>query len=314
MINLHCAICGKNEFLSVLYKSTLPKNIKAQKFSARKTPDRIHYQLNICNNCGLIFSSPILPGGKIAKLYKDSSYTYLNHLPFLKKTYLGLFNKARKYLPKRPLNVLDIGSSNGFFLEGLKEVGIKNVYGVEPSREEAKNAPVSVRENIKVDVFKKNQFPHNFFDVVCCFHTLDHIVSVNSFLTEAHNILKKNGLCVFVVHDTNGLSVKLFKERSPIFDVQHIYLFNKETLKNIFEKNNFEVLEVSNLKNTFSLEFWLNMSPFPNLIKKFGLDLFNLFGLCNKALSLSAGNIMIIARKSVTGRLFVMTEGGFYRQ
>jgi len=31
----------------------------------------------------------------------------------------------------------------------------------------------------------------------------------------------------FIVHDTKGLSVKIFGEKSPIFDIEHIFLFNK---------------------------------------------------------------------------------------
>lgn len=289
---LHCAICKNKEKLTLLYKSTLPKNIESQRFSARKTPDRIHYRLVRCNNCGLIFSSPILPPAKIAKLYKESSYTYQGHLPYLAKTYLNIFNKSQKYTQNLSQKVLDIGCSNGFFLQTLKENGINKVYGVEPSKQEAQNAPKEIRKNIKVSLFKKGLFPKNTFDVVTCFHTLDHIVEVNRFLKDTNSVLKKNGILIIVVHDTQGLSVKLFKEKSPIFDIQHIYLFNKNNLNSLLKNYGFETKEVRSLNNSFSLEYWLTMSPIPKAFKK-PARLFKKI-----TLSLPAGNLYLIAQKS----------------
>lgn len=297
MIIKRCALCGKNQSLFILYKSTLPKNIDSKKFSARKTPDKIHYQLNLCQNCGLIFSSPIFPPEKINNLYKKSSYSYSSHLPFLLKTYINLFKNVRKSLGVNHPKVLDIGSSNGFFLEGLYNMGIKDIYGVEPSREEVQNASPKIRKKIKVDFFKNNQFPNNFFDIVTCFHTLDHVVNPNNFIRNIRKILKSKGMVILVVHDTQGLSVRLFKEKSPIFDIQHIYLFNKENLKRIFEKNKFKVLEVNSLRNEFSLEYWVLMCPFPKIIKNFASFCLNLFLLKKYSLSLKAGNLFLIARK-----------------
>src|SRR5258708_1364252 len=105
------------------------------------------------------------------------------------------------------------------------------------------------------------------FDIICCFHTLDHIVNPNLFLANTYVLLKKGGKIVFIVHDTDGLSVRLFGEKSPIFDIEHIYLFNKNSLGRLFKKNHFIVDEIFSVKNTYPLTYWLRMSPIPKLVK-----------------------------------------------
>lgn len=102
-----------------------------------------------------------------------------------------------------------------------------------------------------------------------------------------------------VVHDTEGLSVKLFGEKSAIFDIEHIYLFNKETLKNIFKVNNFKNIKVINLTNSYPLNYWTQMSGFPKIIKKIAKSTLDILKISKKEVSISAGNIALIAKKTV---------------
>ena len=154
-----------------------------------------------------------------------------------------------------------------------------------------------IMKKIKVDIFKKNQFLKNSFDLVCCFHTLDHIVNVNEFISEIFSVLKKGGIALIVVHDTEGLSVKIFGEKSPIFDIEHIYLFNKKNLADLFRKHNFQTLKPLDLKNTYPLIYWLKMAHLPSKIKNLLINFFNLFKISKIELKIKAGNIAIAAVK-----------------
>lgn len=297
MIDIVCALCSKKQQAKILYPSTLKEeNISADTYSARRLPDKLHYRFLKCERCGLIFSSPIFERAKIINLYRESSCNYNEQIPFVTKTYLSLFEKVKQFLSSDP-NVLEVGCGSGFFLNELKNYGIKNLYGVEPSPEMVSKADKSIRSNIKIDVFKKNQFPKNFFDMICCFHTLDHMIDPNEFIDESFRLLKKGGCMITVVHDTNGLSVKLFGEKSPIFDIEHIYLFNKKTLKEIFARNKFKTVSVFNIINTYPLSYWLRMSGLSLLVKKIGQKILSVTNLSKINLSLAGGNICIIARK-----------------
>lgn len=261
-------------------------------------PDRIHYQILKCQRCGLVFSSPILPESSIAKFYRESLCdNYNEEIPYLIKTYLRLVEKFDKVIPKNP-KVLEVGCGNGFFLNALMQRGIKDVYGVEPSSNMVSLAQSNLRRRIIIDIFRKNLYPKSNFDLILCFHTLDHLVNPNEFINESLSMLKKKGLALIVVHDTDGLSVKIFGEKSPIFDIEHVFLFNKKTLREIFARNGFEIIDVFDVKNTYSLSYWLRMSGLPIFIKRIGQVILNILRLSKIPLTLASGNIGILARKN----------------
>lgn len=292
MITTYCAICNKKGKLQELYPATFDlKKLDAKVFSARRTPDHMHYRFVKCQKCGLIFSNPILKEDKIAKLYLDSGFSYSQEAEYLKKTYWNLVPR----LHSGSVKLLDVGCGNGFFLEEAKAQGVKDVWGVEPGEPSVKQAPKWLQKRIKIAMLKPRLFKAGSFDVVCCFHTLDHIVDPNAFLQQCRTLLKRGGSAVFVVHDTGGLSVKLFGEKSAIFDIEHIYLFNKRTLAQIFEQNGFEVVEVVDIKNTYPLGYWLRMVPVPG--KSLWLRILEMTGVGKMPISIKAGNIGIIARK-----------------
>lgn len=299
MISMKCALCNDKQKLTILYNENFELGkITPNTFSARRTPDRLHYRIVKCLICGLIFSNPIFEPDKILSLYSESYFYYKGETKHLKKTYGEYLKKILTDKEPGKIKLLDIGCGNGFFLEEAREQGIEEVYGIEPSRKTAEKALKWFRGRIKVDILKPNLFKPSTFNVVCCFHTLDHVVDPNKFLRIVFNILKKNGVAFFIVHNSNGLSVKLFGEKSPIFDIEHIFLFNSKTLTNIFLKNGFKVIKVDNLKNTYSIAYWIRMLPIPNITKSMILDFLKFTSLGLMPLSINAGNIVIIAKKN----------------
>jgi len=300
MVDIICALCAKKQQIKILYPATFKKKgISNKVYSARRLPDRIHYRILKCERCGLVFSSPIFPVKKLSKFYKESLCNYKDQIPYLIKTYFKIVKEIKKDLPKDP-KVLEVGCGNGFFLKALVDLGFtKNVFGIEPSSRMVSEADSVVKSKIKVNIFKSNLFPKNNFDLILCFHTLDHIFDPNEFVNGAYSMLRKNGYVVVVVHDTQGLSVRLFGERSAIFDVEHIYLFNKKTLRKIFARNGFRVTKVFNLVNSYPLNYWMQMSGFPRIVKKYIEFAFKLLMIGKKEVSISAGNIALIAKKTV---------------
>ena len=299
MIDIICALCGEKQQIKTLYPSTFnEKMISKSTYSARRFPDKIHYRIVKCQNCSLVFSSPVLPPGKISMLYKESVCNYKEQIPYLIKTYLNIIKKIKSDIAENP-KVLEVGCGNGFFLKALLDCGLtKEVFGVEPGSKMVLHADEEVRSRIKVNFFKQNLFPKSTFDLILCFHVLDHMIDPNEFIKGAFSLLKKNGYVVVVVHDTEGLSVKLFGERSPIFDIEHIYLFNKKTLSEIFLKNKFKVVKIFNLVNNYPLNYWIQMSSFPLVVKRFAKSVTNILGIGKIGFSIPAGNIGIIAKKA----------------
>ena len=299
MIDIICALCGEKQQIKTLYPSTFnEKMISKSTYSARRFPDKIHYRIVKCQNCSLVFSSPVLPPGKISMLYKESVCNYKEQIPYLIKTYLNIIKKIKSDIAENP-KVLEVGCGNGFFLKALLDSKFtKNIFGVEPSSKMVLEADSSLRNKIKISIFKSNMFAKESFDLILCFHTLDHMYDPNEFIRNSYSMLKRNGYVIIVVHDTEGLSVKLFGENSAIFDIEHIYLFNRKTLSKIFLRNKFKVVQIFNLINSYPLDYWIKMSGFPSFIKKSSKFITTIFGINKKSISIPAGNIGIIAKKS----------------
>lgn len=297
MNGIQCALCKSKQDVVVVYPASFEKKlISSDTFSARRTPDTRHYRIVRCKRCNLIFSSPIFPVRFIDKLYQKSTCTYAQQIPFAGHTYIKLFDTYIHALPQKP-KILEVGCGNGFFLTLLREKGIPNVWGIEPGRNMIKESPFWLKKRIKIDVFKKNQFPSQSFDVICSFHVLDHLTDPNLFVSESFRLLKPGGHILTVVHDAQGLSVRLFGEKSPIFDIEHIFLFDKNTLATLFKNHGFPSPLVFPVVNTYPLSYWLKMSGVPKSLKTIGERILNVLGLSTAALSFAGGNIGLVAQK-----------------
>ena len=329
MIQQTCAICGRNNY-TVLYPENFDVNkINSRIFSARRLPDRIHYQIVKCKNCDLVYSTPILEYDKIEKLYKKSFTTYDEYLENLKETYGYYLRQLKKYnnflggsrgkasanaqnfsspplvrafaernrlTESKKLRLLEIGCGNGFFLEEAATLGYE-VYGVEPGKKSVEKAKPEIKKNIIIDIFKPGQFKKNFFDVVCCFQTFDHIPNPNETLAESYKILKKDGLMLFFNHDVGAWQNKLMGEKSPIIDIEHTYLFDKQTMRKIFEKHNFKVIEVQSSFNIHHLSYWLQLFPLPDFLKLPLINFLNFIKLGKIKIKMYPGNLVIFAQK-----------------
>jgi len=249
-----------------------------------------------CNVCGLIYSNPILPVEKIERLYRKSHFTYDEHVKNLNETYGHYLSLLSEQVPSKN-RLLEIGCGNGFFLDHAKILGYRETYGIEPSEHAvAEHSPSSSRKIIQ-DFFKPNLFPSGFFDLICSFQTLDHLLDPNTMIRESHHILKREGLVLIIVHDASSLLSRILGERSPIFDIEHIYLFDKKTLPSIFEKHGFRVMGVFSVQNRHALGYWLSLFPFSPPIKQSLFWLMRKTGFYHFPLWLKAGNIALVAKK-----------------
>jgi SAM-dependent methyltransferase len=256
-----------------------------------------------CKKCSLVYSNPILEYGKIEKLYKKSFTTYDEHLENLKQTYgyyLQYLNKLQvtsyKLHGSKKLILLEIGCGNGFFLEEAKRQEY-DVYGVEPGEKSVEKAKKNINKNITVDIFKPGQFKKKFFDVICCFQTFDHIPDPNGLLAECYKVLRKGGLVLFFNHDIGAWQNRIMGEKSPIIDIEHTYLFDKQTMRNIFEKHKFKVLDIKSAFNIHHLSYWLQLFPIPKGLKLSLIKFFDFSKLGRIRLKLNPGNLVLFAQK-----------------
>jgi len=289
-----CLFCGEGEDAAELYPRTFePEDLTPEIFSARRVTEHFHYKIVRCRHCGLVFSREILPDDVLARLYSSSRVTFDEYTGIIREDYWRHLSPFLNEINKG--SALEIGCSSGFFLEKLLEEGFKNAYGCEPSIEAIGKAPPLIKKNIYSGFFKNGIYQKNSFDLVCSFQTLDHLSNPDEIIEICHNILRPNGIAYFIVHDVDSLQARILRDRSPIIDIEHIYLFNKKTLKKLFDRGKYKAIKVSDMKNSYPLSYWIKMLS----LGGFGDTLKNVVErtrIGSISLPIAAGNIFIIAK------------------
>jgi SAM-dependent methyltransferase len=292
-----CPICKSNDVDREVWPQNFrPADLRPEMFSARRLPDRLHYRMVRCQRCGLLRSDPILPPTELARLYRSSQFTYADEARFTRQTYASYFEPALSRLRERQ-RLLEIGCGNGFFLEEARAHGFAEVYGIEPSVDAVRQAPESVRDCIRIGSYGRDTFADNSFDIVCGFQVLDHASDPAALLCATLEDLKPGGVALFINHDCGAWSARLLGELSPIIDVEHTALFDKRTMRGLFESCGFLVQEVFTVRNTYPLRYWTKMAPLPRVMKGPLLSWLTRSRLGALALTISAGNLGLIATK-----------------
>jgi transketolase len=277
----------------ILYPAHLnPKSFSAYSFSARRRRQREHYQIVMCEKCSLVRSSPVIDEKSQDLLYQDSQFFFHNEVSYVARTYANVLEKFIEKYQVSIKSLLEVGCSNGFFLEKAMQMGIDDVVGVEPSQDCLKYAKESIRPRIINDSYKPELFKNKQFDLICSFQVLDHMQDPKKLLEFWATHLKPGGYVIIACHDVQSWSVKLFGRHHPIFDVEHIYLFSKKTLKMLLESVGLTVCEVRSLTNTYPLGYWVRMVSgagcWKEKIPKMILDI---------PITLKPGNLCLVAKK-----------------
>jgi SAM-dependent methyltransferase len=291
---MHCAICGPQVPARLLMPATFSS--ADLDFTARKVPLGAHFTIVSCERCGLVYSNPIMPEDEMLQLYRDMEFINELQLQNMRNDYLKEFRAAVPH-PENCGALLEIGCSSGFFLKAAKDLGVKKVVGVEPSRNAIAAAPQEIRGCIVNDTFRDGLFEPESFDIVCFFQVFDHIVDPGALLAGIKRVLRPNGLVIAIHHNIRSLFARCLGSKCPMYDVEHIYLFDLETSAALFRKHGFHVVKTANVTNQYALEYAVKMFPFPRFIKNALTRTLSAVGMSDFSVPAPAGNMISIARK-----------------
>jgi SAM-dependent methyltransferase len=294
-----CAICGKEGNTTELWPATFdPSAFNARVFSARRLPDRVHYRMVRCNTCGLVRSDPVADEALLADLYKDSTFDYGEEVDAIRATYARALGWLEARSQRREA-LLEIGCGNGFFLQQALEKGWREVRGVEPSADAVAKAPPAVRGMIEEDVMRGGLFAPESFDAVCLFQVLDHISEPIELLEECRRVLRPGGHILALNHNVSAWSARVLRERSPIVDIEHTYLYSPATMRTLFTSAGFLAGEVHTVRNTYSLTYLAQLAPLPTGAKSWFLPRLRTSRVGSVRVTVPLGNLCLIARKPV---------------
>ena len=292
-----CPICESDKNSKLVYDKKLPEDLENPNFAGRKDPDGYHYQMLRCEDCTLLYASEIYDEEYSNQLYNESSFDYSSELKGLTKSYSETLKEGIKLLENSKENFLEIGCGNGFMLQEALRLGFKNVKGIEPSKDAISFADNEVKNFIQHGIFDENQIENEKYDLVFIAMIIEHVVDSNKFLESIYKVLKPGGMVICVCHNERHFLAKILKEKHPIINDEHVAVFNDKALNLIFKKNKFLDIKVRNLKNYYSLSYWLKMMPIPIIIKNLLNKTIMLF-FKKLILGFKAGNQYLIAKKN----------------
>lgn len=292
-----CTLCGPDAGKKVKYPANFSEeDFSVKVFSARRSPDRKHFQLIECDRCQMIYSDPACDPSRLANLYHDATVNYDDQSEQIYESYAAVLDRALPLVKHRG-TFLEIGGGHGFMLRYGANHGFAKQIEIEPSRDaELKFKPASPHAKFIRGIFTPGVLPPNSVSFACFFQMLDHVPNPAEFVQSVYDALEPGGVMVSVTHNTQALSAKLLGERSPIFDIEHTYLFNPGNLTQLFEKTGLKKVESFTVANRYALRHWFNLAPVPG--KKAIAPVLEKLKLAGIPIKLNAGNFGVMGIKS----------------
>lgn len=203
----------------------------------------------ICNNCGLVFTSPRLPPEAYSEFYR---HDYRELYPAERATahaYRGRireelhlarlrFNRYQRFLGSTP-RLLDVGAGLGCFLATVQSrLAEADVLAVEPDR----NCAETIRTRWRIPVVEESfdgfmQQRPGHFSHVALLHVLEHTLKPSGVLAGVNAILAADGLVFVEVPNIDGPWTGV-----GMLHPAHLYHFTRATLTALMEAQGFEVL------------------------------------------------------------------------
>ena len=289
--NNKCFICGR--VLGIKHKSNYKAKEDSFAFASRKIPDYMHFDLYECPVCKVLVAQKIYEQSELNQQYKKADFDSSSEAQFASKTYI---NYLIKILPAFvPQKILDIGTGEGsFLLESLNKWKEAKVFGVEPSDAPIRAADITIRKNILNKPFNPKDFKEDEFDLISCFQTIEHIPDSLKLLDDIKSILRPNGYSYFVCHNYCSFVNRLLGLKSPIYDIEHLQIYSKKSIKLLFEKVGFKNIKVFTIKNRYPLNYWFRLLPIPIKMK----TILEKLKITKKIMiGINVGNVGIIAQK-----------------
>lgn len=190
------------------------------------------YTILKCTYCELEFSSPM----------KAANSSHYEALEWYGKRWE--FGETLKFFKGKEKDILEIGCGRGYFLREAILAGNK-VTGIDFNASAIKFA----KEHFGIDnTFKLSDqefskfFSNKKFELICFFHTIEHLEDPLKFLSNVRNILVDKGFIAFSVPNKNRFSIKLLKREIWDYPPHHLTRWDENSVNKLLLKSGFKII------------------------------------------------------------------------
>lgn len=220
-----------------------------------EAPDRFHgrselYCLLRCKNCSLVWlDNPPRPEEMEVHYGPDYDYKIAVAGETSPQRWRDRWNTLKQY--KRGGALLDLGCSSGSFLHTLRGPAWQ-LYGIEISPDSAERAKARTGAQIFVgDVLAAPYAPESF-DVVTCFHVLEHMYDPRQIFERVRLWLKPGGIFYFLVPNIDSAGKRVFGSFWYALELpRHLFHFSPVSLQRLADSVGFEVDSLSTHRELF---------------------------------------------------------------
>ncbi|MCL2181934.1 MAG: class I SAM-dependent methyltransferase [Chitinispirillia bacterium] len=204
-------------------------------------------KINICPNCGFIYTLNPFGEEALANRYKNwSKFEYDENDVFNANVpYMRQCERQYDFIKNtvgRTGSVFEVGSSSGFNLSIYARDGV-DVFGVEPS----KSNVISCKQRYGIDMFNgtfreymesdANKGP---YELIFLSHVLEHIINPYNFISALSGI---NSRYMFI--EVPSFDYKFCDEPFGMFAEEHVNYFTVDNLRNLMRKAGYGVIDVN---------------------------------------------------------------------
>src|SRR5581483_2619894 len=209
---IKCSICGSREIL--IYKKYL-------KFS--------YY---LCKTCQSLILHPTPNTRDLQNFYKNK-FDYSNgekEEEIIRKRSHSIFKKLKSLNPKG-IELLDIGSGLGYFLDEANKKGYKTT-GIEPSqklfRYSTNNLKLTIQNMTFESYLQKNKKKYDFISLI---HVIEHIKNPTASINLIFKHLRKGGILLIESPNLDSHLFSYEREQYSYMSIpEHLWVFSKKSL------------------------------------------------------------------------------------
>jgi SAM-dependent methyltransferase len=218
--NNTCRLCGTSGQQIILHDIITTHN---DRFSLKK-----------CETCSLVATSP-MPSDELLQRYYDQDYwqagrvkndSILNILYKLRMR--RIVSAIRKYA-NYDSKILDWGCGDGSFIKLLRNFGL-HCSGIDAYKKDLNDPQISSATIETAD------FPDGYFDIITCFHVLEHLPDPLTSAKHALRLIKTGGVIIIEVPNLDSVGFQIFKRRwQPLEIPTHLNHFTPATLQRVLQ-------------------------------------------------------------------------------